>query len=148
MKKQRLILILSVLLILLAAALSDAAEIDSDIAKVATEYKLDATLLQAILMQESRLEPNTINHKTLDYGIGGINVKTIKAYKFDKDRLLTDKVYSIKAAAIVLSDFKKNFKHKEPLTWHCRYNIGYRAMKGKAQENCMKYMKAIQKHYE
>lgn len=58
----------------------------------------------------------------VDFGIGQINHKTIKRYKFDKVKLMTDLTYSVEAAAVVLADFKKMFKNDKDF-W-TRYNAG------------------------
>ena len=146
MKKQRLILILSVLLILLAAALSDAAEIDSDIAKVATEYKLDPVLFNAIIAHESNFELDAYNHKTQDFGLTQINIKTARAYKFDTKKLQTDKLYSLRAGAKVLHDFKLRYAKRESLTWFCRYNVGTRQYET-VKKNCLKYIRDVVRYY-
>lgn len=57
----------------------------------------------------------------VDFGIGQINHTTIRNFKFDRTKLLSDLVYSIEASAIVLSDFKRMYGHKEKDFW-TRYN--------------------------
>lgn len=57
----------------------------------------------------------------VDFGIGQINYRTIKSFKFDKTKLLSDLEYSVEAAAIVLEDFKKVHGKKETEFW-TRYN--------------------------
>jgi hypothetical protein len=60
----------------------------------------------------------------VDFGIGQINYKTIKSFKFDQKKLLSDLTYSVEAAAIVLADFKRMFPD-DPEFW-TRYNAGVR----------------------
>lgn len=60
----------------------------------------------------------------VDYGIGQINHKTIKSFKFDQKKLLSDLTYSVEAAAIVLADFKRMYP-EDPEFW-TRYNAGVR----------------------
>jgi hypothetical protein len=61
----------------------------------------------------------------VDFGIGQINHLTIKGYKFNLKKLMTDLEYSVEASAIVLSDFKKQFGHKDDEYW-TMYNTGVR----------------------
>lgn len=93
------------------------------IIKASKKHNLDPKKFSAILAQECRYKLNCINHKSKDYSIGQINIKTIRAYNLDKTRLLKDLDYSVDSAAMVLADFKKRFAHKEK-DWHCRYNVG------------------------
>lgn len=89
----------------------------------ATKHNLNPLKVSAILRQECQYKLRCINDTTLDYGIGQINYKTIKAFNFNKERLLTDLDYSVEAAVLVLADFKRMFGHKEK-DWYCRYNVG------------------------
>lgn len=57
----------------------------------------------------------------VDFGIGQINNKTIKNFKFDQKKLLSDLTYSVEAAAIVLADFKRMYGSKDKTYW-TRYN--------------------------
>lgn len=57
----------------------------------------------------------------VDYGIGQINHRTIRAFNFDQKKLLTDLTYSVEASAKVLSDFKRMYGKKDPEYW-TRYN--------------------------
>jgi len=59
----------------------------------------------------------------VDFGIGQINHKTIKSYKFDQVKLMSDLTYSVEASAIVLSDFKKKYGKNDSEYW-TRYNAG------------------------
>jgi hypothetical protein len=58
----------------------------------------------------------------VDYGIGQINHKTVKNFKFDTKKLLSDLAYSVDASAKVLADFKAKYP-KDPEFW-TRYNAG------------------------
>jgi soluble lytic murein transglycosylase-like protein len=89
--------------------------------KYSKKHNVKVELLAAILMQESRYNVGAINHKSKDYGIGQINKKTIKNFKFDQTRILTDVEYSVEAAAIVLADFKRMYGKREAQYW-TRYN--------------------------
>lgn len=59
----------------------------------------------------------------VDFGIGQINHKTIKNFKFDKRKLISDLTYSVEAAAIVLADFKRMYGKTDKEFW-TRYNSG------------------------
>ena len=98
-----------------------AQRIANAIDKAAKELDLNPRRLTAILAQESMYTLNAINKKSADYGIAQINHRTIERYGFDKKRLLTDLEYSVKAGAIVLSDFKRMYGKKEKTYWS-RYN--------------------------
>lgn len=121
-----------------------AMELSNIIAKLAKAYNISPLKLSAILAVESRYELNTVNHKTLDYGVAQINHKTIERYGFDKQKLLTDLEYSVKAGAIVLADLKKMYVSKEK-DWYCRYNVGTRSF-DKIQDKCANYVKKVKKY--
>lgn len=91
------------------------------ILSVSARHKLNPRKLTAILAQECRFRLDCINPVSHDYGIGQINHKTIRAYGFDRDKLLTDLWYSVSASAIVLADFKRMYASKEKDFW-TRYN--------------------------
>lgn len=87
-----------------------------------------------MLMQESAYKISAKNVKcgtsittgerdcvVVDYGIGQINYKTIKHFKFDEKKLTSNLEYSIEAAAIVLADFKRMYGKKDNEYW-TRYN--------------------------
>lgn len=56
-----------------------------------------------------------------DFGISQIHYGSIKRFKFNTHRLLTDKQYSIDAGAKVLQGFYKRYGRKES-KWWTRYN--------------------------
>jgi soluble lytic murein transglycosylase-like protein len=101
-----------------------------------TKYKLSPTVFTAMLMQESgyRIDAKNIvcgrsvstgksDCVVQDWGVGQINRKTVKAFKFDQKRLITDLEYSIEAAALVLANFKKAYGTSDKEYW-TRYNSG------------------------
>lgn len=98
-----------------------ALEVATAIQKVAKEMGIKPERLAAILAQESRYTLNAVNRKSKDYGIAQINHKTIESFGFDKQKLLTDLEYSVKAGAIVLADFKRMYGKREKNYW-TRYN--------------------------
>lgn len=95
-----------------------ALKLTKSIYEVSRAFKIDASLLTAIIAQESMFKTEAINLKSRDYGLAQINHKTAKAYNFDTNRLKTDPKYAIWAAGIVLNDFHKL---KEKNYWS-RYN--------------------------
>lgn len=79
-----------------------------------------------------------------DIGIAQINVKTIKAYKFDIGRLMNDLEYSVDAGANVLSWFRKVYSKKEPLMWYSRYNCGTK--RNVNRTTCNNYKRLVSKY--
>lgn len=138
---------LFVLSIIIAAILADEANAEPClvIQVVGYERRIDPKLLEAILTVESNLDVSAINHKTLDYGIGQINYRTIASYKFNKERLTKDEFYSVDAAAQVLLALQKQYAKREPATWLCRYNIGSRAIDKKRAKLCLNYLNKVEK---
>lgn len=108
------------------------------------EFNIPCELYTAILAQESMFQLDAFNIKTQDYGIAQINIKTIKAYKFDKHLLLTDLRYSIRAGAKVLSWFTR-YKSKES-NWACRYNVGTGSLRDKKLKKCLKYSSLVNRY--
>jgi len=112
------------------------------IQKIASVYKVKARNLAAIYAQESMYKLNSKNCDTghcTDFGISQIHYKTVKAYGFDKHKLLTDLEYSIEAGAIVLSDIKKIYGAKDPEYWS-RYNSSNPNARAKYKKLVMRYM--------
>lgn len=103
--------------------LNYAMDLSDTIYNISLKYNIKSNKLIAIFAQESMYKLNAVNHKTKDYSIGQINIKTINRYKFDKDRLLYDLDYAVECSAKVLSDLKKRYSHREKDYW-CRYNVG------------------------
>lgn len=93
------------------------------IVKASNKHGINPKKFSAILAQECRYRLNCVNKVTKDYGIGQINLKTIRAFKLDQKRLLEDLEYSVESSAMVLADFKRVFGRREK-NWHCRYNVG------------------------
>lgn len=75
----------------------------------------------------------------VDYGIGQINYKTIKHFKFDQTKLLSNLEYSVEAAAIVLADFKRMYGHKETEYW-TRYNSSTKSKRQIYKQLVARYM--------
>lgn len=119
-------------------------QIDRAIDKTATKYNINRKVFKAILIQESRLKIGAINQKSKDYGIGQINEKTIKAFGFNKHRILTDLEYSVDCAGKVYADFKKRYKHREPhegpLKFWSRYNTSRPSLRLVYQQKVMSHL--------
>lgn len=86
-------------------------------------HKVPAVVLQAIAFIESSYIVASVNSKSNDYGIMQVNHYNVKAYKFNKLRLLTDIQYSINAGAEVFRWFYKRYPLEEAVM---RYNCGTR----------------------
>lgn len=104
------------------------------IEKKSKKHNVSPKVLAAMLMQESAYNISAKNIRcgvslttgnkdcvVIDYGIGQINYKTIKHFKFDETKLVSNLEYSVEAAAIVLADFKRMYGHKDQEYW-TRYN--------------------------
>lgn len=95
-------------------------------------------------MQESSYRLSAKNPECGDYGIGQINHKTIKSLNLDEKKLLSDLTYSVEAAAIVLSHFKR-YQKREPDTWYCRYNVGT-AGRDRIRTACQTYVTMVARY--
>lgn len=110
--------------------------------KVATEMNINPKRYAAILAQESMYKldaKNCWDNECHDYGIAQINKNTIKSFNFDKNKLLTDLEYSVKAGAIVLSDIKKIYGEKEEDFW-TRYNASNPIKREKYKKLVTRYL--------
>ena len=74
------------------------------------KYKIPANVITAIMRVESSYILSAVNKRSNDYGIMQINNYNIRAYKFDKDKLLTDLDYSIDAGCQVFKWFYRTYK--------------------------------------
>ena len=124
---------------------ADTVNIEAAAKKAAIGHGLDPELFIAILIVESNLRVGAYNSDTNDHGIGQINITTAKSFKLDIVRLKTDLEYSLNAAAIVLKDFQKRYKKKEPDMFYCRYNIGSGKLVGIKLRRCLKYIEKVEK---
>lgn len=121
----------------------ETARIAKYIDKSCARYKLDCEVFTAILAQESMFNFQAVNPKTHDYGIGQLNIKTIKSYHIDIDKLLTDEQYAIDRAAFVFAYFNR-FKQQESF-YFCRYNTGT-ASYNIIHNRCLLYVNKVQKY--
>lgn len=111
--------------------------------KVAKKTGIEAQLLRSIASVESQNGLYKLNPRTMDVGLMQINYKTAHRYDLSLTRLYTDDVYSVQAAAIILTDLKRMFGRKEPATWPCRYNVGTGSM-SVVGNNCAIYLDKLQ----
>lgn len=122
--------------------LNYAMRLSNVINKVAIELDINPKKYAAILAQESMYKldaKNCWDNECHDYGIAQINKKTIQAFKFDKNKLLTDLEYSVKAGAIVLADFKRMYGTKEEDFW-TRYNTSCPDKRQKYKQLVTRYL--------
>lgn len=105
--------------------------------RVSVEYKIPANVLQAIAFVESSYILNAINSGSNDFGIMQINEFNIRAYSFNKQRLLTDVRYSVEAGAIVFKWFYSRYPLDQAIK---RYNCGTR-------KGCVNY-KSVKKYLD
>lgn len=133
-------------------------ELSKLIKKTSKKHEIPAGLFTAILMQESAYNIKAVNRAcgllyngkkaqgeacvAADIGITQINIKTMKSYGFDAERLQNELSYSLEAGAIVLKWFKDKYAEEEPQTWFCRYNVGTRPFE-KVKHNCLKYVRLV-----
>ena len=103
-------------------------EVSRLITKYAKQYNVEREILSCVLKTESNYRMGLVSD-TEDYGMSQINIKTARMYQFNLMELLTNVDYSIKAAAIVLSNYRSAFRESEIVNWVGRYNIGYQSLK-------------------
>lgn len=70
-----------------------------------------------------------VNCVVTDYGIAQIFITSVKNFKLNPIRLMTDKAYNIEAGAIILADFHRMY-HREVDYW-TRYNASTRYKRDK-----------------
>lgn len=111
--------------------------------EMADKYKVPANVIAAIAMVESSYRLNAVNKRSKDFGIMQVNLYNIKAYNFDKQRLLNDVRYSIEAGVIVFQWFYKIYNTAEEAVK--RYNAG--TAKGATKwKGPINYWKKVQKY--
>ncbi|NVM33962.1 MAG: transglycosylase SLT domain-containing protein [Candidatus Lokiarchaeota archaeon] len=75
-----------------------------------------------------------------DFGMSQINYTTANRYDFDIEQLTTDLEYSIESGAIVLRDFQRGYKKREPIDWWTRYNSPTRSNRRIYEEHVKRWM--------
>lgn len=119
----------------------DKLALENFIGHISKYYAVDKMLLLGIIRQESAYCRYKLNKTTGDVGCMQIHKGNIKAHNWNYNTVLNHDAAGIVAGAIILRDFKKQFAVKEPGTWACRYNIGYRNM----PQQCLSYLNKISK---
>lgn len=128
--------------------------------KKSKQYKLNPTILTAIFAQESMYKIDARNcmkglrksgaHPSgyvgpikvcTDFGIGQIHYRTADNFNFDLEKLTTDMEYSVNAAAVVLKDFQKRYKHREE-SWWTRYNASNKKARAKYKRLVERFISA------
>ena len=87
------------------------------------KYGIPANILQAIAFVESSYYLNAVNSRSKDYGLMQVNRFNIRAYGFNKKKLLTNLDYSVKAGTKVFKWFYDRYPLEEAIK---RYNCGVR----------------------
>jgi hypothetical protein len=105
-------------------------------------YGINYKVMNSIMMIESSYRLN-ITAKN-DHGICQINDFNIKAYNFNKYKILNDLNYSIKSGYRVLDWFYSRYKFDEAIM---RYNCGTRRSCIK-NKDVKKYLKNFYKYYK
>ena len=121
-------------------------QLSIEIKKACIKHKLDCQVFTAILAQESMFKTSAVNEKTQDYGIGQVNRKTASAMGFCETKLVTNRQYSIDAAAQVLAYFQRRYGAKESL-WFCRFNIGTRNLDLRLGKTCSEYAQKVLRYF-
>ena len=119
-----------------------ARKISSVILRKVDKHKIPKQIFIAILAQESMYKlsaKNCSSGKCTDLGISQIHIGTIKRYKFDKKRLLTDLDYSVEAGCIVLKDFMIRYGKKEK-NWYSRYNSSNPIARKKYEKSIKRFL--------
>ena len=110
----------------------------------ASRHGLNVDLYLKIVTIESSLRPGAYNARTKDIGLSQVNLKTAKAFGFNVKRLKQDYKYNLNAGAIILADFKRRYKARNPDLWPCRYNVGSGRLQGPKLEACRRYMSRLE----
>lgn len=119
-----------------------ARNVDKAIISQSKAYKVPFNVIFALAKIESNFQVSAINKKSSDYGILQINKFNIKAYKFNKKKLLHDVDYSVKCGIIVFKWFYKKYPLDEAIA---RFHCGTRENCPK-WKNTIKYVKKVKKY--
>jgi hypothetical protein len=87
------------------------------------------------------IEDVAVDKVCQDFGIGQVNYKTARTYRFEVSRLTTDLEYSIKASGKVFADISKMYKNKEPQDYYTRYNASNKAKRLIYKNKIKKYLR-------
>ncbi|CAI1709350.1 invasion protein IagB [Serratia ficaria] len=112
-------------------------------------YGIEPTLLQAIAITESGLDPAAINqNKDGSYDIGlmqinSSNLPSLKKYQISRRRLLDDPCLSVMTGAWILAGFMRRHGY----SWEAvgAYNAGSAPKRGYLRQ---RYARRVQSHYQ
>jgi hypothetical protein len=121
-------------------------QLSIEIKMACNKYKIPCQAFTAVLAQESMFRTSAVNMKTLDFGIGQVNRKTAAAHGFCETKLVTERQYSIDAAAQVFAYFYRRFGATESLYW-CRYNVGTGDMHLGLARRCADYANKVLRYF-
>ncbi len=144
-KAYKILTLVMLILFLLTLAVSSKADdsLELTIQQLSYKYGVNPKLVKAIIAVESSNCKYNYNKRSKDYGCMQINIKNIHALKLDKQRLLVDHAYGIEHGIKILAQFKR-YRHKEPLTWYCRYNVGTGKLVTRRGSLCLQYANKVQ----
>lgn len=120
-------------------------QLSIEIRRACVKNKINCEIFTAILAQESMFKTSAVNTRTKDYGIGQINKRTIAAYGFCEQKMVTDRQYSINAAAEVFSYFQRRYGAREA-KYFCRYNVGTKSLQGNLGTACDNYVQKVKRY--
>jgi hypothetical protein len=118
--------------------------LESIFRKVANEEScgIQWQILASIAFNESSLGFNTVNERTKDYGLMQINERTITRLALNKDKVMRDTTYAVRAACKVLRHNKDRYAEK--LTyWVGIYRSGTALWKESIRDNAKRYNRII-----
>lgn len=87
------------------------------------------------------IEDVAVDRVCQDFGIGQVNYRTARSYKFEVNKLTTDLEYSIKASSKVFADITRMYRHREPQDYYTRYNASNKAKRLIYKNRIKKYFR-------
>ena len=137
--------------------LDEALSLSNSFYKVARKHCLDPKLLVSIAFQESCLQLDVVrktngfilmDDEYVEASVGSdfcmmqVNIRNIKHYNLDVNRLLTEPDYCIGAGAVILKDIQNRYARKED-KWWSRYNSVSRFHREIYQKHIERHMEKI-----
>lgn len=141
--------------------LNEALKLSNSFYRVAKKHCLDPKLLVSIAFQESCLQLDVVrktngfilvDDEYVEASVGSdfcmmqVNIRNIKHYKLDVNRLLTEADYCIGAGAVILKDIENRYSGKED-KWWSRYNSVSRFHREIYQKHIERHMEKIPEPY-
>lgn len=74
-----------------------------------------------------------------NYGIGLIDEATVRAWKLDRQRLVTNYYYSLYYSAYYLDFIKQSYKESDFTTWQCGFVSKYNTRTARCVEYMIKF---------